>query len=111
MSERCDCGALTYYGEKEKDGGLCESCYVGELEAMADDYASLRTRVAELEEQQKWCYSSAEVHVFVDRYRKALEDKLEKLADMNPVSDQQAVYDSWAKWIYDTLKVKGGEDE
>jgi hypothetical protein len=46
---RCDCGALTYYGDKEKDRGLCEDCYVGSLEAIAMQYPVVVNRLSDAE--------------------------------------------------------------
>ena len=69
---KCDCGAITYYGDKKKDFGMCESCYVGELEMIADQYESMSERVKELEEEivlqgkrskynfDAWTYTQAE---------------------------------------------------
>lgn len=56
---RCDCGSLTYYGDEAKDGGLCEACYVGELEAIA----------MQSEWQQKWIDRLEKVAEKVREYR------------------------------------------
>lgn len=60
MSERrCDCGADPYYSYEDATRGgheditLCESCYIGELEAAAAENIYLRKRVKELEEALK----------------------------------------------------------
>ena len=72
--KRCNCGELTYYGDGS-DGGQCESCYVGELEAIAMQTTGLEKRVGVLEEALE--YMADEKHWYI-------EDKTDWMVMLRP---------------------------